>query len=130
MADDYFLSYAHKDGSEFADELHDELESDGYSMWLDKRDINTGEIWDESIQAGIQSCQVLIFIMTPGSVASKVCRAEWGYAIDEGKQIFPLYFVDCDIPLLLRPYNYIDFREGFDKGIAQLRRQLRKVKKK
>jgi hypothetical protein len=43
MPDHVFISYARADGKIFAEKLHDQLEMDGFTAWLDIRDIAPGK---------------------------------------------------------------------------------------
>jgi len=70
----------------------------------------------------------MIFIMTPESIASDNCRVEWGRALREEKSLFPILFLDCNLPLQLEDRQYIDFREdevAFEEAFDRLLRELR-----
>ena len=54
----HFISYSSADGQEFALRLRDELEAGEPSIqvWLDRRDIQTGQDWDTEIVRALQAC--------------------------------------------------------------------------
>jgi hypothetical protein len=120
-----FLSYARKDGADFADKLHNALEADGYDVWFDQRDIESSAYWDDSIEKALDECTALILVMTPGSTASQNCKDEWGYVLDANKPVISLMVKDTKVPLRIRRVQYIDFRANYDQGIAKLRQRLR-----
>src|SRR5262245_50247682 len=124
MPENVFLSYARQDGEAFAHKLHDRLEADNTLAWLDRRDIKPGDIWDLAIDNAIRDCWAFLFIMTPGSVASENCHDEWSRALSFKKPIVPLLVATTTPPMRLHRLQYIDFRDNFDKGLAQLEEHL------
>jgi len=124
MPEHIFISYARNDGKDFAEKLHDQLEIDGFKVWLDLRDIKLGEEWDKSIDEAIRTCRALIFLITSGSVASSTCQDEWSRALSFKKQVLPLLLEPINPPLRLHRRQYIDFTSGFDVGIDKLRQHL------
>jgi len=139
---DFFISHAKKDGRAFALELHDQLEGDGFPAWFDERDIEPGANWPRSIETAVRNCIALLFVLTPGSIASQTCMDELDLAINLGKPILPLKIVpriddatpappvaNTDIPLRLQQRQYIDFTVLFDQGIARLRQQLHQIRR-
>ncbi|MEO1289152.1 MAG: toll/interleukin-1 receptor domain-containing protein [Chloroflexota bacterium] len=126
---DYFISYARKDGADFADKLHDDLEADGYDAWIDKRDILGSDYWDDAIEDALKNCEALLLVITPGSTESQNVKDEWGYVLNK-KPIIPLMVETADIPFRANRIQYIDFRDNYDSGIAKLRKLLKDLKKK
>jgi len=140
---EFFISHAKKDGRLFALELHDALEIDGFQAWFDEKDIEPGANWDDSIDAAIRACVGMIVVMTPGSVASQVCKDEINLAINLGKPIIPLKITprtnaeapplqplaNQEIPGRLQRRQYIDFTTAFDQGMARLRQQLHQIRR-
>lgn len=119
-----FLSYSRRD-AKFADVLYRLLESKGYDVWIDRRDIEAGRRWDDSIQEAIDLHSHLLVILSPDSVKSQNVADEWSYALDKGKTVIPLRYENCDVPLRLRRVQWIDFyqrnfAEALDELIAAL----------
>src|SRR5687768_14023994 len=111
---DFFISYARKDGMDFAQQIHDELEGDGHDAWFDKRDIKSSEYWDDAIEKGLKNCKALILLVTPGSNASQNCKDEWSYVLSANKPVILLYFLEVDsFPPRIHRLQYIDFRTNF-----------------
>jgi tetratricopeptide (TPR) repeat protein len=111
MGDHIFISYAHADSSEFAEETHNALETKSYNMWLDALDIPKGANWPLTIQQAILSCRALVFIISPESIKSKVCMNELTQAHISDLPIIPLNYIDvgkANLPFLINNINYID----------------------
>lgn len=110
-----FLSYSRAD-SDFVDILYRLLNSKGYDAWLDRPDISVGSRWDKAIETAIKQRSHLTVILSPDSVESQNVADEWSFAIDEGKNIIPIMYRSCDVPMRLRRLNWIDFT---NKTIAE-----------
>ncbi len=95
-----FISYARKDGTELAQSLQSDLQKRGYDAWLDKQRIEGGESWTNTIEQAIDEADYLLALMTPGSYASAICRAEQLRSLRKGKCVIPLLARSgSDIPL-------------------------------
>ncbi|MDW8300067.1 MAG: toll/interleukin-1 receptor domain-containing protein, partial [Anaerolineae bacterium] len=122
----YFISYARRDGSDFADRLHDALERDRYDAWLDRRDIPPGAEWDAAIEAAIENCKAFLFVVTPASVTSEACLDELNYALSIGRPVIPLMVIQAELPSRIAWRQYIDFTsKEFRFAMAELRERLR-----
>lgn len=120
-----FISYARKDGSAFAEELVDALDVAGFDAFLDRNDIAAGEDWERRLEGLIAAADTVVFVMTPGSVASQQCA--WEIRTSEGlsKRIIPVVLIpvpDADAPKSLGRLNYIFFdgRQSFPRALKQL----------
>ncbi|MDL1975802.1 MAG: tetratricopeptide repeat protein [Deltaproteobacteria bacterium] len=129
MSNYNFISYSSVDALEFAFELYDSLLSGPPSIpvWLDKREIKTGQDWDEQIVEAIRTCESLIFLMTSDSVEPKsVCKLEWTRALSYKKAIVPILLQpEVEMPFRLGSRQWIDFTGDFNIGLAKLRKHLR-----
>ena len=72
---DLFISYSRRDKA-FVEALHVALEQRGHDAWVDWADIPHAADWDEQISEAIRDAQAFVFIVSPDSVASEVCRRE------------------------------------------------------
>jgi tetratricopeptide (TPR) repeat protein len=133
MAKHWFISYARNDGEDFARRLHDQLERDGFNIWLDREDIRPSTHWDSSIDQALRDAAGVLFVMTSGSVTSEMCSDEWSRALSYKLPVIPLHLDDAEPPLRLARRQWIDFLDGaghtisFERGIAALREHLRWV---
>ena len=132
---DVFISYSRKD-KEFAETLHTALETSGKDAWIDWQDIPLTSEWWKEIEAGIEGADTFIFVISPDSVASKVCGEEIGHAVKHNKRLFPVVRRDAQFDpnneafLALNKYNWLffrredDFEQSFQKLITALSMDL------
>ena len=119
----FFFSYARED-SEFVLKLAIELRKAGAGLWLDQLDILGGQRWDEAIQAALGSCQGMLAVLSPSSVASQNFMDEVSYALEERKQVIPVLYRECSIPFRLRRVQHVSFTISYETGFADLLRAL------
>jgi len=119
-----FISYARED-SEFALRLASDLRSEGVDIWLDQLDIPPGIRWDRAIEQALRTCDRLLIILSPASVASENVMDEVAFALDREKRIVPVLHRRCEIPLRLLRLQYIDFTSDYDQGLTALLAELR-----
>ena len=125
-----FVSYSRAD-SEFADEIEAGLEYDGgFEVMIDRHDIHEGEEWKKRLGALIAQADTVVFILSPKSAASPICRWEVEHAKELSKRIIPIQaesLGDLEAPPALAALNYVRFDEGrsFMAGLTGLRRALK-----
>lgn len=111
-----FISYS-RVNKEFASKLAKGLRTAGYHIWFDLMDIPTGSRWDDEVENALRECSIFLIILTPAAIASENVKDEIGYAIDHGKRLLPILLENCDVPLRLRRFQYVDFTtKTFDDG--------------
>mgnify|MGYP001268533497 CR=1 FL=1 len=121
-----FLSYSRAD-SAFGLQLAGDLKAAGCQVWLDQLDIAPGYRWDRAVEEALAKAPLLLVILSPSSATSVNVQDEVAFALDEGKLIIPIFYVNCQIPLRLRRLQYIDFRNNYDIGLKHLIEKLRKA---
>jgi len=109
-----FLSHSSND-KKFVEQLAEDLSNNGCRVWFDKWEIKIGDNIIDKINNGISESDYLALIISKSSIKSPWVNIEWTpmfiHAIEEKKaKILPILIDDCEIPLLLRPYKYADFR--------------------
>jgi len=112
-----FISYSRLD-LEFVQRLANALEAAQIDSWLDQHDIEPAADWRERIQAGIESADNFIFVISPDSVQSKECRHELDQAIQNGKRLIPILYRETPSNLIhpsLGAFNWVFFREEVDE---------------
>lgn len=115
-----FISYSRKD-KVFAEKLNNALLNINYDAWIDWDDIPPTADWWDQIQKGIENADAFLFLLTPDSVASKVCREEIDHAVKNGKRLIPLVVRDISadqVHTSLTKLNWIFFREQDDFAAA------------
>src|SRR5947199_8369098 len=85
-----FISYARKDATDLALHLQKHLEKASLEPWLDKSRISGGAIWTKDVEQAIDTCDVALAILSPGSFQSDICRAEQLRALRKGKRVIPI----------------------------------------
>ena len=121
----YFFSYARKD-TEFALKLAQKLRAAGVDLWLDQLDILGGQHWDLAIDKALKTCQGMIVILSPESVASYNVMDEVSCALEERKLVVPVLLRRCDIPFRLRRVQYIDYTVDDELRFHHLLRSCQK----
>ena len=120
-----FISYS-RVNKDFALRLARELKSEGFAVWLDQLDIPAGARWDVELETALEECEIFMIIMTPSAIASENVRDEIGYAIDNNKRFLPVLLENCNVPLRLRRFQYVDFtNKSFDDGVNAAKELLR-----
>jgi hypothetical protein len=121
-----FISYARED-QEFVLRLANELRTRGISIWLDQWDILPGADWDQSIDRALHESERFIVILSPAAVTSRQVRAEIQAAVDTAKAVFPVLYKDCEVPRVIRLYQFLDFRDDheYSQTLKRLAEALR-----
>lgn len=87
-----FVCYAHRDASEVYPEIT-WLREQGTNIWYDEG-ISAGRNWRAEIGIAISSARKVIFYVSRASLDSDHCSREINFALDEGKEIIPIYLED------------------------------------
>lgn len=102
-----FISYSRKDFL-FVDALRAGLDSRAFDVVVDRKDIEKGEAFWLSIQQLIASSDAVVFVVSPDSVSSSVCKDEANLSVRLGKRLIPVIWRPTGDPLPgdLSRYNY------------------------
>jgi hypothetical protein len=114
-----FVSYSRED-LQFVLRVAKDLKAKGAKVWMDKLDIRPGQRWEREVETALHGCSRMLVILSPASVGSSNVLAEAAFAIDEGKEVIPVLYLECKIPFRLRPFQYADFRTSYDEGLQEL----------
>ena len=124
-----FLSYS-RDDLNFADQLEAALQSHKYDVAIDRQGISGGEDWRARLGGLIRDADTVIFVLSPSSAGSELCKWEVEEASRFGKRIIPVPcrpLGDASVPPQLSALNYIFFYaeprlpgSGFGTGLARL----------
>lgn len=122
-----FISHATAD-AELAHRLADDLEAEGFPIWIAPDSIRAGEQWVEAISRGLEECGIFLLLLTPEAVKSKWVQRETNVAIGlehEGEmQLLPLQVKPCRLPMLWRSYQRILWGSNFEEGWKNLAQTL------
>lgn len=85
---DVFVSYAREDRA-FVERFRQALVDRGRTIWVDLEDILPTEDWWKKIRRGIESADHFVFVLSPSSASSEVCRRELAHAVENHKRLIP-----------------------------------------
>jgi hypothetical protein len=124
-----FLSYGRRDAEEIAERLEADLSLLGFDVWRDRRQIRSGKEWDDEIEAGLRSSQLVVALLSPHAVREEsVCRDEIGFARHACKvPIVPVMVQPCEAPFVIFRLDYVDlcaWRDSPDRYKQGFRRLL------
>lgn len=118
-----FISYA-KEDINYAENLYDFLHSKSYNPWLDKKKLNVGQNWEFHIQDALHKADFIILLLSTKSVnkrgyvqrefrkALEYCE----YKLDSDIFVIPLKIDDCEVPMNLQKFQWIDYdNNAFDQ---------------
>lgn len=118
-----FFSYS-RDDSEFTLRLAEDLKAAGAHVWLDQLDIEPGQRWARAVQDALNNSPRVLVILSPSSVDSTHVEDEVNFALEEHKTVIPVLYQDCKVPFQLRPFQYVDFRTDYARGIKVMLKTL------
>jgi formylglycine-generating enzyme required for sulfatase activity len=119
-----FVSYSRKN-IDFCRRLTAILQQRELDFWVDWEGIPPTVDWMQEIQKAIEEADTFIFIISPDSILSKVCKEELALAVKNGKRLIPVVASEIkwdEVPPELSHLNYIFFRESddFDGSLTKL----------
>jgi TPR repeat protein len=118
-----FFSYS-RDDSEFALRLAADLKAAGADVWLDQLDIEPGQRWARAVEEALTASPRMLVILSPSAVASTNVEDEVTFALEEHKSVIPVLYRDCKIPFQLRPFQHVDFRTDYARGLRVMCKTL------
>ena len=72
-----FISYGREPGvSDFVKRMKRDMESNGFTVWLDTDDISVGCDWRGEISEGVSECQAFVPVLTAKYLTSPYCNKE------------------------------------------------------
>ncbi|MEO8425317.1 MAG: TIR domain-containing protein, partial [Actinomycetota bacterium] len=121
---DVFISYAREDQT-FVRRLYEALGDSGHETWVDWEGIPPSAVWMAEVRTAIESAESFVFVITPESLSSSVCREEVAHAASVNKRLIPILHRDVGdtpAPEDVAARNWIFFRaeDDFEAGVGQL----------
>lgn len=122
---DIFVSYSRKD-SAIAKKLFETFKTIDLNPWVDWEDIPPAVDWLDQILRGIEKSDAFIFLISPDSATSEVCKVEIAHAVKNNKRIIPILVRDVDTKTVvetIRHLNWIHLREkdNFEEAIKKIK---------
>jgi hypothetical protein len=114
-----FISYSRAQ-TPFVDRLADQLQDNGYPLWLDYQSLVPARPWFQQIESWIDRADVVLLIVSKESITSRNVEPEWKRALERGKRIILLIFDAVHLPLGLQTCEWVDFRVNYKNALLQL----------
>lgn len=124
-----FLSHSSID-KPLIEEIAFELINEGIEVWLDKWEIENGDLLDEKINQGIKdSCFVIVFL-SPDSLKSSWVKKELEETLsregsEKKKYLLLVKLKKCELDENISNRLYTDFSVSFTEGLSKLVRLLK-----
>lgn len=120
---DVFISYAHKTPVDANRVHHGLLDiNPDLRIFLDKSELMTGNIWQETLYEAVDKCKCVIAFITESYLKSTVCQEEYNIALARYMSADGLYFVPVltdpnieDLPAEYASAPIIDMRDHLDR---------------
>ncbi len=117
-----FISYARED-EKTALKIYEKLVSEGFSVWMDKKNLLPGQDWKTEIEKAIRGSDIFIAFLSNHSVnKTGFVQAELKRALDvadlmpEGKIfIIPVRLDECQVPYKLQSLQWVNYFEPESK---------------
>lgn len=84
-----YISYSRRN-ADFAQRLVSDLETRGYTTWVDKDDLQQGDQWAKQIEAAIQGAEVFITLISTATINNRTVEREIALAQQARKPIIPV----------------------------------------
>jgi WD40 repeat protein len=123
-----FLSYARKDGEEFAAMLRERLRDKAPDIVIkqDRLVLEGGVGWWKQLTKAIDSVEFLVLVMTPSSMQSETVRKEWRYARQQGVCVYPVKGAPdlkfSELPRWMSKSHFFDLEKEWESFVAHLRK--------
>jgi hypothetical protein len=85
---DVIISYSRTD-SDFVDRLEADLKAHNLTVWVDRRKLEGGQVWEADIRNAIDHCRVLLMVISPAALDSHWVTKEYQYALKRHKGSYP-----------------------------------------
>jgi hypothetical protein len=106
---DVVISYSRTD-SDFVDRLEADLNAHQVTTWVDRRQLEGGQVWEADIRSAIDHCRTLLVVISPDALASVWVRQEYRYALKQHKEVIPVrYHPTAKLPPELQKLQWINF---------------------
>jgi hypothetical protein len=100
------------------------LKAEGWiDPWFDEEDILPGQVWQYSVVTSVRKSHAVIIFLSKVAVASEgFFQKEIKLALDTAAEkpdgtifIIPIRLNDCEVPEMLKKYQYIDYFGGMEQ---------------
>ena len=136
-----FITYSHKDAAA-KDELRERLavmeQKNELTTWHDG-EITAGDEWYEDISKNLAEADILLYLVSAASLASKNCNKELAEVLESNTKVIPIILEHCDwmnhqlsdfkvLPLKGKPISkWEDPSEGWQNVVDGIRNAIREM---
>jgi WD40 repeat protein len=128
-----FISYARKDGEEFAGMLRERLtrEEPEITLWQDRTKLEGGVGWWKQITEALDVVQFMVIVMTPAAIESTVIKKEWRYARQQGVCVYPVQAASdrpidfASLPRWMGKAHFFDLEHEWETFVNYLKNPCR-----
>jgi DNA-binding CsgD family transcriptional regulator len=111
-----FISYAETDIA-FAEWLAEGLKARGHHIWRHSEALPHGVQQLEQIHQALEECDVMLLVMTPTSLKSRLLTNEWMYVLNENHKVLVPILLEPPVPpdkvnFMLAALKHADFSRG------------------
>jgi tetratricopeptide (TPR) repeat protein len=103
-----FISYTHDD-SQFALQLIQRIEAEGFKVWIDHESQHLGDDWRAEIDQAIRDACALIVILSPAAESSSSIIYQWAFACGSGIAVIPVMSKSTRLHPRLEALHALDF---------------------
>jgi cellulose biosynthesis protein BcsQ len=123
-----FLSHSSQD-KPLVRELYKRLTRDGFSVWLDEKELLPGQDWEREIQKAVEKSDVVLVCLSNQAVTKEgYIQKELRFALDITLErpestvfLIPVRLNDCEVPRRIRNWHYVDYFPEEEKNDAYAR---------
>jgi hypothetical protein len=127
---DVFISYARRDGRQYAERLERDLRAAGFTTWRETRSIHEYQDFSAEIEVAIRNARGVVVCITPSMAANpdSFVRREIIYSGSLARPTTLLVFPGAVVPAQVSHLEWIPFFRGeqpdqaldYERGLAQL----------
>ena len=115
-----FISYAHVD-TDAAERVVAALISNGFSPWIDRREIRPGQSFVEQMNTGLSEASYVLVLFSAASAHSSWLGREWMSTLAARKApVIPVLLPGGEAPQILKDIQYFDLRDSEAAGINRI----------
>ncbi len=129
-----FISYGHDEYAALARRLKQDLEAEGFRVWMDEEGIRHHHDWEHSIEEGLKGSQWVVACLTPHAMRRPdgVCLDELSVARFKGLSIAPVMVREVEPPLSICRLQWLDMQsclqrngDGWDINLSRYGESLK-----
>lgn len=119
-----FMSHTSVD-KPFVEKLVKDMKKYGIHIWYDKYEIRVGESIFWKIDEGIRDMDYVGIVISKEAWESEWVKKEfsaaWTKQMKLGRTVLlPIFYRECEIPIMLQDTKYADFRTDYESGLKEL----------